>query len=134
MKSLKITLWIAALGCLTAFPFIALPWFVIEKIISWLGINSISNDPLIIYTLRVSCGVYGLIGIYFIILAKNPLKYGPMLNLGAFGLIIFGLLSLIVGMVLDISPIVYAGDSLSGLILGIAVLIFSSKAKSTINR
>ena len=129
MKSLKVALWVTAIGCLTAVPFIVLPWAVVENFILRFGIEPIPNDPLVMYLLRVSCGVYGLIGVYFIMLARNPLNYGPMLNLGAYGLIIFGLLSLLVGVSLEISPKVYAGDFLSGLILGIVIIILSSKAK-----
>ncbi len=134
MKSLKVALWIVAIGCLVAVPFIVLPWSVVEKIVLWFGIEPIPNDPLVMYVLRVSSGVYGLIGVYFIMLARNPLNYGPMLNLGVYGLIIFGLLSLIVGGSLKISPKVYTGDFLSGLILGIAIIIFSFKAKRSLNK
>ena len=131
MKSLKIALWVAAIGCLTAVPFIVLPWHVLDKIVLWFGFEPIPNDRLIMYILRVSCGVYGLIGVYFIILARNPLVYGPMLDLGAYGLAIFGLLSLIIGLSLEISPRVFAGDALSGLILGIVIIVLSSKVKRT---
>lgn len=134
MKSLKITLWIAAIGCLVSIPFIALPWSVLEKIILLFGVGSIPKDPLVMYLLRVSCGIYGLIGIYFVVLAKNPLNYGPMLNIGAYGLVLFGLLSLSVGLGLGLSPKVYTGDSLSGLILGTAIIVFSSKAKKEIDK
>ena len=132
MKSLKLALWVAAIGCLTAVPFIVLPWSVVDKIALLFGIERIPNDLLVMYILRVSCGVYGLIGIYFIILARNPLGCGPMLDLGAYGLTIFGLLSLITGLSLEISPIIFAGDSLSGLILGIVIIVLSSKAKKTL--
>lgn len=134
MKSLKVTLWITAIGCLVAVPFIVLPWSVLEKIVLWFGIGSISNDPFVMYLLRVSCGVYGLIGVYFIILAKNPLNYGPMLNIGAYGLVLFGLLSLIMGVGLGISPKAYTGDFLSGLVLGVSIIVFSSKAKRDVKQ
>lgn len=132
MKSLKVVLWVAAIGCLTAVPFIVLPWSVVDKIVLLFGIEPIPNDPLVMYILRVSCGVYGLIGVYFIILARNPLGCGPMLDLGAYGLTIFGLSSLIIGLSLEISPRVFTGDSLSGLILGIVIIVLSSKAKRTL--
>ncbi len=132
MKSLKVALWVTALGCLTAVPFIVLPWSVVDKIALLFGIELIPNDPLVIYILRVSCGVYGLIGVFFIILARNPLGCSPMLDLGAYGLTIFGLLSLITGLSLEISPKVFTGDSLSGLILGIVIIVLSSKAKRTL--
>jgi hypothetical protein len=129
MKSLKVALWVAAFGCLTAVPFIFLPWGAVESIISWFGIEPMPNVPIVIYIFRVVCGVIGLIGVYFIILARNPLNYGPMLDLGAYGLILFGLLALILGLKIGMPPIAYIGDALSGLILGIIIAIFSSKAK-----
>lgn len=132
MKSLKVALWVAAIGCLTAVPFIVLPWHVLNKIVLWFGFEPIPNDQLVMYILRVSCGIYGLIGVYFIILARNPLGCGPMLDLGAYGLAIFGLLSLVIGLSLEISPRVFAGDALSGLILGIVIIVLSSKAKRTL--
>ena len=134
MKSLKVTLWIAAMGCLAAVPFSVLPWSVLEKIVMGFGVGPIPNDPLVMYFLRVSCGVYGFIGIYFIILAKNPMNYGPMTAFSAYGLVIFGMLSLSAGVFLELSPKVYIGDSLSGLILGIAIIVFSSKAKRDLKK
>jgi hypothetical protein len=73
MKSLKVALWVAAKGCLAAVPFIVLPWSVVDKIALLFGIEPIPNDPLIMYILRVSCAVYGMIGVYFIIIARDPL-------------------------------------------------------------
>jgi uncharacterized membrane protein YuzA (DUF378 family) len=57
-----------------------------------------------------------------------------MLNLGAFGLILFGLLALILGFMIGIPPIVYLGDSLTGLVFGVAILIFSAKCKQALKR
>ncbi len=133
MKTLKIALWVTAVGCLTAVPFIVLPWTVVGNIMLWFGIEPIPNTPIVMYIFRIACGIIGLIGVYFIILARDPLNYGPMLNLGAYGLVIFGLLSLIVGFNMEISPLVYVGDALSGLILGIIIVIFSSRVQKSLN-
>ena len=132
MRSLKIILWITAIGCLTAVPFIFLPWAVVESIGSWFGIESLPDAPIVIYFFKVVFGVFGLIGVFFIILARDPLKYRFMLNLGMLGLILFGLLALIIGFSLGLPPIVYLGDGLSGLVLGIAILIFSSKPRQSL--
>ena len=129
MKSLKIALWICALGCLTAIPFIVLPWGIIEDIMMWFGLKPVPDIPAVMYFIRIACGVFGLIGIFFIILARNPLDYGPMLNLGAYGLIVFGLLGLILGLSLKISPTVFWGDAIFGIVLGIVIAILSSKAQ-----
>lgn len=57
-----------------------------------------------------------------------------MLSLGVFGLILFGLLALVVGLSLGLPPILFLGDGLSGLVLGIAILIFSPKFKQLSKR
>ncbi|MFC1614107.1 hypothetical protein ACFL5K_02300 [Gemmatimonadota bacterium] len=132
MKSLKIVLWICALGCLTAVPLVILPWGIIENIMLCFGLEPIPDTPAAMYFVRVACGVFGLVGIFFIILARNPLDYGPMLNLCAYGLIVFGLLSLIIGLSLKMSPIVFLGDVIFGIILGILIAILSSKAQRAI--
>jgi len=129
MKGLKTVLWVTAIGCLTAVPFIFLPWTAVESIMSLFGVESLPNVPIVIYSFKVTFSVYGLIGIYFIILAREPLKYGPMLNLSAFGLIVFGLSALVLGLSNGLSPIIYLGDGLSGVILGSAIFVFSSKPK-----
>lgn len=129
MKSLKVALWVTAIGCLTAVPFIFLPWSVVESIGSWFGIESLPNSPIAVYFFRVVFGVFGCIGVFFMLLARNPLQYGRMLDLGAFGLILFGLLALIMGIAIGLPFIVYVGDGLSGLVLGIVIVISSSKSK-----
>ena len=129
MNSLKIALWITAIGCLTAVPFIFLPWSVMECIGSWYGMDPLPNAPIIIYSCKVVLGVFGLIGVFFAMLALDPFKYGAMLKLGTYGLILFGILALICGLSIGLPPVVYLGDSLSGLILGFAILFFSSQSK-----
>lgn len=129
MKTLKFVLWVPAIGCLSAVPFIFLPWSVIESIGSWFGIESLPSMPIAVYFFKVTFGVFGLIGVFFVILARNPLESRPMLSLGAFGLILFGLLALVAGLYLGLPPIVFLGDGLSGFVLGIAILFLSSKLK-----
>ena len=131
MKSLKVILWIVAVGCLAAIPFIFTPWSVVENICSKFGFEGLPNTPMTIYFFKVYSGIFGLIGVFFIMLARDPLKYGSMLKLGAFGLVLFGLLALSIGISKSLPPIVYLGDGLSGLILGIATVILSSKTNKS---
>lgn len=129
MNILKITLWICGLGCLSAIPFIFLPWHIIGDILIWFGVEPIPDIVNLQYFSRIAYGVFGMIGIYFIILARNPLAYGPMLYLGAYGLIAFGILSFILGIVLNIPRIIFLGDAIFGILIGIIIIILSSKAK-----
>jgi hypothetical protein len=125
--SLKVVLWITGIGCLIAVPFIFLPWSVIEAMASFFGHDPMPDVPIVVYYIKVLFGAWGFIGIFFIILARNPLGYGPMLYLGAYGLIVLGLLELILGIIIDVSPIVYIGDVSFALILGIIILVLSLK-------
>lgn len=134
MKGLKITLWLTAIACLTAVPFIFLPWSAIESIGSCFGVEPLPDTPIAIYFFKVVFSVFGLIGVFFIILARDPLGYGAMLKLGAFGLLLFGSSALIIGYSNGLPPIIYLGDGLSGVILGLAILIFSCKLKPAQNR
>jgi len=131
MKSLKIALWISALACLAAVPFIVLPWEIIEDIMMGFGLNPLPDVPMVIYLIRIFSGVSGLIGIFFIMLAKNPLGYGAMLNLAAYGLIGFGFLVLILGLNLKIPLTVFVGDAVFGIIFGVVIAILSTKIKKT---
>ncbi|MBI5207756.1 MAG: hypothetical protein HY934_08190 [Candidatus Firestonebacteria bacterium] len=131
MKNLKIALWIAGISCLIAIPFLFLPWSFIENVYKWFGQNPIPNIPTAVSLFRISCGIFGLIGVFFIILALNPLNYGPMLSLGAYGLILFGLLCLINGIILKISPVFYTLKPLFSLILGSIIIIFYKRVMSS---
>ena len=90
MKSLAIALWIAALGCLAAVPLLFLPWSAAE----WLALQfaiELPDAPVVIFFLKAMFGVFGCIDVFFVMLARNPLGYGGMIELGGYGLILYGI-------------------------------------------
>jgi hypothetical protein len=52
-----------------------------------------------------------------------------MLNLGAYGLIVFGLLSLIFGLIIKIPLKAFLGDTIFGILLGIVIAILTNRAQ-----
>lgn len=128
MKSLKLVLWICGIGFLTALPFMALPWGAVESVYRWLGEEPIPPVHTAVYVYRIACGMVGLIGIYLIILARNPLRYGPLLVLTGCGAIALGLLCLVVGLTSSMSPLIWFGDAVCGFVAGVLVLVLSWKA------
>lgn len=129
MNNLKIILWICGIGCLTAFPFIVLPWALIENLYRWFGQEPVPGVPPAMYLFRITCGVVGLVGIYFIILARNPSTYLLLIKFSAFGLMAYGLLCVIVGLIVGMFPVIFLGDGLFGIILGVVIVILSAKAQ-----
>jgi hypothetical protein len=103
MKGLKITLWVCAISFLMGFIAAALPWQVLTSWCNQNGVLITTSEPLIVFLARISLMIFGMIGVFFIILARNPLKYGEMLPLAGYGLLLLGVLILI-GSILYILP------------------------------
>jgi uncharacterized membrane protein YjjP (DUF1212 family) len=75
--------------------------------------------------------MFGLIGIFFLILARNPLKYGAMLLLAAYGLLCFAVFCLAGGIRYGLPVWIYSGDVIFGAVAGSLLLIFRKKAMQT---
>ena len=95
MKGLKITLWICAIHFLLSFIFLPLPWSAITAWFNQYGVQITAEDPWTIFWFRLLLATFGMIGAFFVILARNPLKYGEMLLLAACGLLLFAVVVLI---------------------------------------
>jgi hypothetical protein len=124
MKILKILLWIFSIFCLLAFFGVVLPWNIIQKIALFFGFENISEAPLTKYFFRISSLVYTLIGVFFGVLAKDPLKYRDMVLLGTYGILIFGVLCLIIGVVEELKPMWFLLDGFFCIVFGIGIYIF----------
>lgn len=101
MKGLKIILWICAISCLLGFVFAALPWRATAALFHLFGVPPPTAEPIIVYLYRLCLAMFGMIGIFFTILARNPLKYGAMLLLAAYGLLCYGVFCLVGGYDMD---------------------------------
>ncbi len=139
MKGLKITLWICAIHFLLSFFFLPLPW---RAIIAWFnqyGVQISTSDPWTIFWLRLLLTTFGMIGVFFVILARNPLKYGEMLLLAAYGLLLLGVVVFIGSMLYVVPnelPIIITatiGKVFFYFILGVLILSFRKGAMQANN-
>nr|VFJ54652.1 MAG: hypothetical protein BECKFM1743A_GA0114220_101352 [Candidatus Kentron sp. FM]VFJ55168.1 MAG: hypothetical protein BECKFM1743C_GA0114222_101524 [Candidatus Kentron sp. FM]VFK09210.1 MAG: hypothetical protein BECKFM1743B_GA0114221_100985 [Candidatus Kentron sp. FM] len=130
MKALKIILWICAIGFALAFPFAALPWPVITGFIHWVGIvpPDAAAPPITVFMFRLALVTFGMIGIFFAILARNPLGYGPMLVLAAYGLVGYGVFCLVGSIGYGLPVLAFSGDVAFGIVAGLLLLVFRKKA------
>ena len=128
MKGLKTVLWICAVCCLSGFVFAALPWRAFTALCHWVGIQPPAAEAITVFMFRLSLAIFGMIGIFFVILARNPLKYGAMLLLAAYGLVCYGVFSLVGGLRYGLPVWTYAGDVIFGVVAGVLLVFFRKKA------
>jgi len=128
MKGLKIILWICGICCLPGFIAAALPWPVITALFQWVGVQPPTAEPITVYIIRLCSAIAGMIGIFFVILARNPLKYGAMLPLAAYGLLCYGVFCLVGGIRYGLPVWTYSGDVIFGVVAGVLILVLRKKA------
>ncbi len=131
MRALKICLWIAGVGCLLSVFGMFLPMSVFESIAKFFGIESLPDSLLFMYAFRLMSATYAAVGVFFIILALQPMKYGVMVPFSGVGAVFVGVVCAIAGLLTAMPLWWFLGDSLSCLVLGVLVLVFWQQAKQT---
>ncbi len=131
MRALKICLWITGVGWLLSVFGMFLPISTLESIVKAFGGEAIPSLPQCTYAIRVVSATCVGIGIFFIILALNPMAYGLMVPFAGLSTAILGVICLITGIIVSMPPLWFLGDSLFCLILGILILVFWRSAKQT---
>lgn len=128
MKGLKIVLWLCALCCLSGFVFAALPWRMLIACYQWCGFQVPTEIPLTVYMIRIFSATYGFIGIFFLILALNPLKYGAMLLLAGYGTLCMAVFCLVGGIWYSLPFFMYLFDFIFCGVFGVLILVFRKNA------
>ena len=131
MRALKICLWIAGFACLLSVFGMFLPVSAIETITKFFGIESLPDSPQFMYAVRLMSGTYAAVGVFFIILALQPMKYGVMVPFSGLGAVFVGVVCAIAGLLSEMPLWWFMGDSLSCLVLGVLILVFWQQARQT---
>jgi len=130
MRGLKICLLITGLLCLPCAGGIFLPISTLESFTKFFGIASLAGPPLATYAIRVVSATYTGIGVFFIILALNPLKYGVLVLFSGIGSVLLGMVCGITGSAVGMPAKWFLCDSLSCTVLGVLILVFWQRAKA----
>ena len=128
MNRLKTILMVCAIAFLLSFIFAALPWRALTAWANLFGVQIPAAEPWIVFWVRILFTTYGMIGVFFVILAQNPLKYGSMLPLAAYGLLLLGILELIGSIRYALPLITFIVDVIFCFIIGILILIYRREA------
>jgi hypothetical protein len=131
MRALKICLWIAGILCLLSGFGMFLPISALEKIAKFFGGESVElpRSAIVEYAVRVASATYVATGVYLIILALKPMKYGVLVPFTGLAAVFLGVVCGITGLVAAMPPLWFLGDSLCCLVLGILILVFWQKVK-----
>ena len=129
MRALKICLWIAAVGCLLSVVGLFLPFSACESVARFFGLETLPDSPLIMYAIRTVAATYVGVGVFFVILALRPMKYGVMVPFSGLAAIVLGIVCAITGLAVAMPPLWFLGDSLSCIVLGVLILVFWRQAK-----
>ena len=130
MRGLKICLWVAAVGSLLSVAGVFLPLSVIESLATMLGMGPFPDSPVVVYALRTMSATYVGIGVFFVILALNPMKYGVLVPLSGAAAVFLGVACAIYGLLSGIPLWWFVGDALACTIVGILILLFWRRVKA----
>ncbi len=129
MKGLKSILWIAGVVCLLAVLGLVLPMSTLDQMTQVLGGVSLPEGPLVIYGVRAISATFMAIGVFYIMLARDPKRYGPMVPFSGAAAVFLGITCGVTGIALGLSVLVYLGDSAGCIIMGILILVFWNKSR-----
>jgi hypothetical protein len=129
MRGLKICLWITGILCLPCVFGMFLPISTLESFTRLFGIESLSGPPLATYAIRVTSAMCAGIGVFFIILALNPMKYGVIVPFSGITSVLLGVVCGITGPAVGMPAKWFLGDTLSCLVPGVLILVFWQRAR-----
>ncbi|HJN15694.1 MAG TPA: hypothetical protein QGH10_09400 [Armatimonadota bacterium] len=103
-KKLKATLLVAAAGCGLSVLGVVLPWSWLAAWMRMFGAHYVPADPMIVYAVRASSAAFVFIGIFFALVARDPQRFAPFLDLAIVGLLAVGTVCLVVGVATGMAP------------------------------
>lgn len=129
MRALKICLWITGIVCLLSVVGLFLPLSAFESIAGFFGIETLPDSPLIMYAIRMVAATYIGTGVFFIILALNPAKYGVLVPFSGLAAIFIGVVCVITGLAVGMPAPWFLGDFLSCAVPGVLIFVFWRQTK-----
>ena len=129
MRGLKICLWITGVFCLTMVFGMFMPVSMYQTIAEFFGVASLPDSPLFFYAVRTVSATYVGVGVFFVILAMAPMKYGVLIPFSAVAAFLLGLFCAITGLITAMPALWFLGDALSCMVLGILIFVFWRQAK-----
>ena len=130
LRLLRIFLAFAAFGWGVCVVGVFASWPQVNCIASGMGAKPIAYDPMLDYWLRMICGAFTLIGLWYLALALWPRKFAVAIPWFGWIMILEGVLLLVSGLRLGIGPFPFYGDVAACFLGGAGILFFAKAASS----
>lgn len=101
-----------------------------ENLFLYVESKPIAYDPMLDYWLRMICGAFTLVGVWYLALALWPRKFAVAVPFFGWLMIVEGVILLVSGLRLGIGPFPFYGDVSACFLGGAGILFFARSAKS----
>jgi hypothetical protein len=129
LRLLRLFLAFAAFGWSVCIVCVFASWPQVNSIAQGMGAKPIAYDPMLDYWLRMICGAFTLVGIWYLAMALWPQKFAVAIPFFGWLMIAEGVILLISGLRLGIGPFPFYGDVSACFVTGIGILFLSRHAK-----
>ncbi len=128
LKLLRLTLAFSAFAWGVSLFGVFASWSAAQAVFQELGAGNINHDPMLDYWLRMAAGLFSLVGALFLVLALRPLQHRAIIPWFGGFMLVEGIVLLVQGLRLRLSPIRFVADTLACLGAGAAILYLSRGA------
>lgn len=130
MRGLKVCLRIIGVLCLLALVALFLPVAALESISNAFAPVKFPDSLAFAYVLRGVFATYAAVGVFYLLLARDPLGYGMLTPFSGAAAVFVGLACLVAGLITGVPAVWILGDAGSCTILGLLVLFFWGRARA----
>ena len=124
MKALKAVLVAIGVLCVVCVLGAVLPWSALARFFEFFGVPALQPAPFLVYCVRTSSLACALIGLFFLVLSTDPLRYRPMLVLAVAGLFLLAVACLLIGWSVGMRPPWYFVDVAISLVAALLICKF----------
>ena len=129
LRFLRLFLIFSAIGWGVCIVGVFASWPQVNDIAQGLGAKPIAYDPMLDYWLRMICGAFTLVGVWYLMLAIWPKKYHAAIPWFGALMLVEGVILLMHGLRLGLGPFPFYGDVSVCFVGGAGILLLSGSAK-----
>ena len=103
-------------------------WSKATEWLEGLGAKPITYDPMLDYWLRMASGAFALVGCWYLVLMIWPRKFHAAIPFFGAIMIVEGIILLVHGLRLGLSPFPFYGDCSASIVGGLGILLLAPAA------